>query len=440
MIRIFNQNGGCITYLPLVEEYAKSHNLTLDINFLNDLFGTDFPDVYKIFSSCADVFLMEKKGPEINHWRIVCTLLIQPKSSITTTEQKDIFKSSRSVLNSQMALNVKLADKVFEVVPEKAKIPVSDVLTRLYADTGENLSGPPIQQFAEKMAEGTQISPYMLIGYLHLYWNDVFKITPDYDKDTAYIQRQCMHHQKPSQEKKFMEEKMSHIPCYPQFEGVFDGEFHEVSKIYRKTVPSDGFFVLFKELDSDRDYVTNELLKEFRKISEVTKKNKRVLHPNITRLYLPCLLNIPDEKRDPTDQAVITGQLYRCVITGQSDGQAMAQLVDYPLHRIVKIDDLYPLPNHLLGVRQTGVYCIFNNYAVHETMGLRHWNELLNAIERIEQEQDSKIKVSVRFYEEAKSHEYSGRQKFPNSIFNVEIKVVINKREQILPGEWKVKL
>lgn len=71
---------------------------------------------------------------------------------------------------------------------------------------------------------------------------------------------------------------------------------------------------------------------------------------------------------------------------------------------------------------------------------MRHWNELLNAIERIEQEQDSKIKVSVRFYEEAKAHEYSGRQKFPNSIFNVEIKVVINKREQILPGEWKVKL
>ena len=44
------------------------------------------------------------------------------------------------------------------------------------------------------------------------------------------------------------------------FKGVFDGEFHEVSKIYRKTVPSDGFFVLFKELDSDRDYVTNELV------------------------------------------------------------------------------------------------------------------------------------------------------------------------------------
>jgi len=96
---------------------------------------------------------------------------------------------------------------------------------------------------------------------------------------------------------------------------------------------------------------------EFTKMDTDEQKTRR-LHPNET-FNGTCCLRIAEDKDVPG------GQMFRrCQITGQSNGRAMVQDADFPWLGLQDIRNLYKIPPELLGVRQTCVYGVFEQFTI----------------------------------------------------------------------------
>jgi len=407
MVKYLIQNDSSNSYTELHNYTLDNYEFAVNVDQLNDLFCTSANNVFDVFKTCVDFFEVFSEGiADPSMWRIRYVF----RNNRSTDDQKDICISSRSILNADMARNAKLADRVFEIVPAKKKISVEDVLRELYAV-------PPIKE----LAENPPVSQRMFLGYLQMYWGSVFKIQPDYETNQVFIKRQALHHQKPSQEKKVMKDIMSSLPTYPSYVELDENRMNRwiCVTIWRRRIPSDGIFVDFVELQESREFICQELAKEWSVIKGLPKdeKKKRVLHPNDTFIGLPCLVKSDDD-------------LYRCKITGQSNGLAMVLLADYPQHSLVEIKELYKLPPPLLGIPQTGVYIVLNGPTMDSKSEKKLWEQVLDEIE------NSKIKpkIKVRFVDKALNSDYSGRRK--DMVYRAELKIEFQNETKLIPQGW----
>jgi len=130
------------------------------------------------------------------------------------------------------------------------------------------------------------LEPIKFIGFLQLYWDDVFKLVPgfeilfknltsnflDSENGQIWVKRHVLHHQKPSQERKYMKEVfiffsklfvisflqiLTTLPRYPIPSDILTKP--HVVHVQISKLPTDGVGLQLLELNDDFQFVMSEL-------------------------------------------------------------------------------------------------------------------------------------------------------------------------------------
>ncbi|KAF7634497.1 hypothetical protein Mgra_00006068 [Meloidogyne graminicola] len=405
LISLFDgSNSGKFAFNNLNKLYYKNFGEYLTPRFLRELFCTRLmPEGYEceVFRYCGRMFALHEPN--------IISLIIDESS-----EEKNIFVSSTPSINAEGYRNVKLADQVFEILPQQRKIPLTDVVSFFtfkffHLFKMKNLMNTKeYNEIKGKSSPDTpHLEPIKFTGFLHLYWNDVFKLTPDIETGEIWIKRHVLRHQKPSQEKKYMKEILTTLPRFPLPSDILTSP--HVVRVSICKLPTDGVGLQILELNDDFSFVHNELKEYHEEVSKLRgdEEKAKKLHPNDTFEGSCCLYAHFSEngKRE----------FRRCIITGQSNGLAMVQDVDYPWVGLVELRNLYQIPRHLVGIRQTCVYGVFAGFNMKTKNERTIWDGVCREMCR------SNVRNVCTFHRPAERIDYSGRKKY--SIFQVTIQV-----------------
>uniref|UniRef100_A0A914GWX9 Uncharacterized protein n=1 Tax=Globodera rostochiensis TaxID=31243 RepID=A0A914GWX9_GLORO len=405
--------GKSISMRVLNDRYRDNFRVDLLNGMLTAIFGTQVGKttnlIFHFFRKlCGAVFRAEQR---IDDFIISYVLEDYPGDT------KDIFISSRPIINAEITRNIKLADKVFEIVPEQRRIGLQELMTKL-------VKTKEYKDIKEKNADAPHIEPIKFIGFLQLYWGDVFKIQPNYETQEVCIKRQVLHHQKPSQERKYMTEIMEMRPSYPLPFNLLTSS--HLVEFFNAHTPSDGFFLRLLEHQAQLDYVESEL----RKFAEFPREERERyrLHKNYIFEGTCCLALFEEHNLFSTDQtgeqklkertnhlAVCNRWVRRCQIVGQSNGLAMVQCVDYPYIGLLDLKNIYQVPPSLLGIYQTGVYAVLRGCQMASKIECEHWKGATEAL------YSEDFRLVAKFVNKAARIDYSGRKKF--GIFAASIAV-----------------
>lgn len=409
LISLFNgKENGKFTFNVLNKLYFKNYGEYLTPRFLRELFCTRLmPEGYEfeVFRYCGRMFILQE--PDI------ISLTIDESS-----EEKNIFVSSTPQINAEIYKNLKLADKVFEIIPEQRKMLLTDVMnmlktTKEYNEVRGKLPGTPTPH----------LEPIKFIGFLQLYWDDVFKLIPDPENGQIWVKRHVLHHQKPSQERKYMKEILTTLPRYPIPSDILTKQ--HVVHVQISKLPTDGVGLQLLELNDDFQFVMSELRQyydEIKKLKPADEKAKR-LHQNETFEGCCCLYAHFSENG--------VREFRRGIITGQSNGLAMVQDADFPWIGLVELRNLYQIPRHLVGIRQTCVYGVFGGFNMKTENERTLWDGICREMCR------PGVRNVATFHRSAERIDYSGRKKY--AIYQVTIQVnEIGKLAPILsfPGSF----
>uniref|UniRef100_A0A183BY06 DUF3987 domain-containing protein n=1 Tax=Globodera pallida TaxID=36090 RepID=A0A183BY06_GLOPA len=396
--------GKSISMKVLNDRYRDNFRVDLLNGMLTAIFGSQVGKtsnlvLHFIRRWCGAVFRAEQRVDDF-----IISYVLEDYPGDT----KDIFISSRPIINAEITRNIKLADKVFEIVPEQRRIGIQELMTKL-------MKTKEYKDIKEKNADAPHIEPIKFIGFLQLYWGDVFKIQPDYENKEVSIKRQVLHHQKPSQERKYMTEIMETRPSYPLPSNLLTSS--HLVEFFNAHTPSDGFFLRLLEHQTQLDYVESEL----RKFAEFPKEERERyrLHKNYIFEGTCCLAMFEEYNLFSTDQtgeqklkertnhlAVCNRWVRRCQIVGQSNGLAMVQCVDYPYIGLLDLKHIYQVPPSLLGIYQTGVYAVLHGCQMASKIECEHWKGATEAL------YSEDFRLVARFVDKAARINYSGRKKF----------------------------
>uniref|UniRef100_A0A1I8BCT3 Uncharacterized protein n=1 Tax=Meloidogyne hapla TaxID=6305 RepID=A0A1I8BCT3_MELHA len=355
LISLFDgSDNGKFTFNVLNKLYFKNYGEYLTPRFLRELFCTRLmPEGYEfeVFRYCGRMFSLQEPN--------IISLIIDESN-----EEKNIFIN-----------NLKSTKEYIEV---RGKLP-----------------GAP------------HLEPIKFTGFLHLYWNDVFKLIADSETGQIWIKRHVLHHQKPSQERKYMKEILTTLPQFPLPSDILTKQ--HVVRVSVSKLPTDGVGLNLLELNDDFEFVMSELrhyYNEVKKLKIDEEKAKR-LHPNETFEGSCCLYTHFAENGQK--------EFRRGIITGQSNGLAMVQDADFPWIGLVELRNLYQVPRHLVGIRQTCVYGVFGGFNMKTENERTIWEGICKEMCR------PGGRNVATFHRPAERIDYSGRKKY--AIFQVTIQV-----------------
>uniref|UniRef100_A0A915CPI3 N-alpha-acetyltransferase 40 n=1 Tax=Ditylenchus dipsaci TaxID=166011 RepID=A0A915CPI3_9BILA len=391
-------------------EYSKKYHVHFDAALLNQVFCTSETHPSDIFRSAWAIF-------EVNRSMIT---FIPPNDAFVQFDQinpsEDLFVKEKVNLESHVSQIALHGDRIYTLLGKGRSMKLTELIEANEQGTHNNTH--PINC----------PDPITFIGNLQIYFKDFFRLDIDETFEDYNIRR--VEGRWPSSNTKHIESIVSCPPEYPPMidllSPIINGKRKErifdVNLISTPT-PADGIFVQFASNDAleQRVYIQDELkhLFSYGKLKPVSIIQKR----------WPCIYDSGTN-------------LYRCRITGRSTAAnrsplAMVECVDSGYITFAHLNQLFDVPQYLLGVPPSGAYIVLTDRD-GICWPMSHPSEKQNWEIAFSKSRSNNTKVQAYILDKATENHYSGRRK--SEVFKAQLKIDIFCQDPlIVPDSWRKK-